>query len=77
MNKKSLVTLYIKKKKSFHDWSKHINTKYHFIRECIIKKKVQLKFEISQDQIMDIFTKPLKFEDFKGLRMLIGGKIQV
>ena len=42
-----------------------------------MKKKVQLKFEISQDQNMDIFTKPLKFEDFKGLRMLIGGKIQV
>ena len=39
-----------------------------------MKKEVQLKFEKSQDQNMDIFTKPLKFEDFRGLRMLIGVK---
>jgi len=23
----------------FYDWSKHIDTKYQFIRECIVKKE--------------------------------------
>ncbi|KAK2989938.1 hypothetical protein RJ640_013862 [Escallonia rubra] len=44
----------------FHDRSKHINTRYHYIRECIIEKGVELKYVKSQDQVADIFTKPLK-----------------
>ncbi|XP_059629556.1 secreted RxLR effector protein 161-like [Cornus florida] len=44
----------------FHERSKHIDTRFHFIRECITKKEVELKFIKSQDQVADIFTKPLK-----------------
>ena len=65
--------LHYKKKNSiFHDQSKHIDTRYHFIRECIIKKKVQLKFAKFQDQIVNIFTKVLKFDYFRRLKMLLG-----
>jgi transposase-like protein len=28
----------------FHDQSKHIDTRYHFIRKCIARKEVQLEF---------------------------------
>lgn len=49
----------------YHDRSKHIDTRYHFIRECIAKKEVELKYVKSHDQVADIFTKPLKFEDFR------------
>ena len=52
----------------FHDRSKHIDTRYHFIRECATSKQVQLKYVRSQDQIADIFTKPLKTKDFARLR---------
>jgi len=52
----------------FHERSKHIDTRYHFIRECIIKKKVELTHVKNQDQVADIFTKPLKFKDFRRLR---------
>jgi hypothetical protein len=31
-----------------HDRSKHINTRYHFVRECIVKE-VQLKFVKTHD----------------------------
>jgi hypothetical protein len=51
----------------FHDRSKHIDTKYHFIKECIVKKEVQLKFMKTHDQVADIFTKPLKNEIFSKL----------
>lgn len=32
---------------------------------------MQLKFVKSQNQVLDIFTKPFKFEDFRRLRMLL------
>ncbi|RDY06899.1 putative receptor-like protein kinase, partial [Mucuna pruriens] len=52
----------------FHERSKHIDTRYHFIRECIVKKEVELVHVKTQDQVADIFTKSLKFEDFRRLR---------
>jgi hypothetical protein len=43
-----------------HDRSKHVDTRYNFIRECIIKKEVQLKFVKTHDHVTDIFTKTPK-----------------
>lgn len=45
-----------------------IDTRYHFIRECIAKMEVELKYVKSHDQVADIFTKSLKFKDFQRLR---------
>jgi hypothetical protein len=61
----------------FHERSKHIDTRYHFIRECIEKKKVKLKYVMSRDQAADIFTKPLKLETFVKLRNMLGVTNQV
>lgn len=61
----------------YHDRSKHIDTRYHFIRECIAEKKVKLNLVKTQDQIADIFTKPLKFEDFRRLRASLGVKKKI
>ena len=58
----------------YHNRSKHIDTRYQIIRECIAKKEVELKYVKSQDQVVDIFTKPLKFEDFQRLRSSLGVK---
>lgn len=46
----------------FHDRSKHIDTRYHFIRECIFKKAIESKHVRTNDQVVDISTNPLKFE---------------
>ena len=46
----------ITKNSVFHYSSKHIDTRYHFIIECIMKKEMQLNFTKSQDQITVIFT---------------------
>ena len=56
----------------FHDRSKHIDTRYHFIRECIAKKEVELEYVRTNDQIADIFTKPLKYDIFQQLRLKLG-----
>jgi hypothetical protein len=43
-----------------------------FIKECIVKEEVQLKFVKTHDQVADIFTKLLKNKVFSKLRALIG-----
>ncbi|RDX78925.1 hypothetical protein CR513_40720, partial [Mucuna pruriens] len=48
--------------------NKHIDTRYYFIRECIVKKEVELVHVKTQDQVADIFTKSLELEDFRRLR---------
>ena len=61
----------------FHERSKHIDTRYHYIRECIGRKEVELKYVKSHDQAADIFTKPLKLETFLKLRSILGVTNQV
>jgi hypothetical protein len=44
----------------FHYRSKHIDTRFHYLRDCITNKEVEVKYVKTQDQVMNIFTKPLK-----------------
>jgi hypothetical protein len=51
----------------FHDKSKHIEIKYHYIRDMVQRKAVHVQYLPTHEQIADIFTKPLartKFEYF-------------
>ena len=43
----------------FHHKSKHIDTKYHFIRELIRNGEICLEIFKSQDKLVDIFTKEI------------------
>ncbi|GJY57386.1 retrovirus-related pol polyprotein from transposon TNT 1-94 [Tanacetum coccineum] len=56
----------------FHDRSKHVNTRYHFFRECIARKDVRVIHTMSEDQVANIFTKPLNERDFSRQRTMIG-----
>jgi hypothetical protein len=52
----------------FHDKSKHIEIKYHYIRDMVQRKAVHVQYLTTHEQILDIFTKPLartKFEYFR------------
>jgi len=57
----------------FHSKTKHVDTKYHFIRSLIIKDIINPQLCPFEDQTSDIFTKPLgrikftKFRDELGL----------
>ncbi|TXG50913.1 hypothetical protein EZV62_023437 [Acer yangbiense] len=51
----------------FHDRSKHIDTRFHFIRDCISKKEIHVKYVKSEDQIAYIFTKPIKLRTLLGV----------
>ena len=52
----------------FHSCIKHIDTRYHYIREKIESKDVKLKYCPTEDMVADVFTKPLgktKFQRFR------------
>ncbi|GKV20502.1 hypothetical protein SLEP1_g30621 [Rubroshorea leprosula] len=76
VDKKSSIAL--AKNPQFHERSKHIDTRYHYVRQCVEDKVVQLIFVKSHNQMADILTKALKFDDFKKLRSCLGvGKSHV
>jgi hypothetical protein len=43
----------------FHDRSKHIEMRYHYIRDMIQRKVLSLQYVPTAEQTADIFTKPL------------------
>jgi hypothetical protein len=49
----------------FHEKRKHIDTRFHFIRELVNNGDIFLKFCCSKDQLADIFTKPLGRDVFQ------------
>ncbi|CAL8154967.1 unnamed protein product [Prunus armeniaca] len=58
----------------FHQKTKHINRRYHFIRDALQDGVVDLKYCKSKEQMADIFTKALPKDRFNYLRGLLGVK---
>ena len=52
--------------------TKHIDIKYHFIREHVMNGTVELHFVPSEKQLADIFTKPLDESTFSRLVSELG-----
>jgi hypothetical protein len=51
-----------------HDRSKHIEIKYHYVRDMVQKGAVKLQYISTDEQVADVLTKPLsrvKFEYFR------------
>jgi hypothetical protein len=55
-----------------HDRSKHIDTRFHFIRECIEEGKVEVDHIGTAEQVADILTKALGRARFVELRSALG-----
>ena len=64
----------LEKDNKFHARTKHIDLQYHFICEVVEDGKIQVKYIPMDDNVSDIFTKPLlrpkfaKFVESLGLR---------
>ncbi|KAI5311342.1 hypothetical protein L3X38_000007 [Prunus dulcis] len=58
----------------FHQRSKHIKRKFHFIREAIQEEVIELLYCKGEEQIADIFTKALPKDRFDYLRRMLGVK---
>lgn len=58
---------FIKRPGSFHKRSKHIDTRHHFVSDTYEKNKFDIQHIPSNDNIADIFTKPLHSPSFTKL----------
>ena len=61
----------ISKNTTQHSKTKHIEIRYHFIRDLVERKIVCLEYIPIEHQNADIFTKPLDISKFETLRQVI------
>jgi len=57
-----------------HGRSKHIETKFHFLRDQVCQGRLELVYCPTEDQVVDVFTKALRQSRFEKLRELLGLK---
>jgi hypothetical protein len=65
-------TIKLSKNPVMHGRNKHIDVRFHFLRDLTRDGVVELKHCGTQEQITDIMTKPLKLDVFLKLRKLLG-----
>ena len=55
-----------------HGRGKHIDIKYHYVKDMVGAGNIELKCYPTKDMLADIFTKGLPRERFSRLRLLLG-----
>jgi hypothetical protein len=68
----TMSAISLSKNPILHSKSKHIPIKYHFRREQVTNRIVQVNYIPSIEQIVDIFTKPLAATPFGYLHQKLG-----
>ncbi|KAL0319934.1 UNVERIFIED_CONTAM: Retrovirus-related Pol polyprotein from transposon TNT 1-94 [Sesamum radiatum] len=69
-DKKSAIA--ITKNPVQHNRTKHIDIKYHALREATTRGEIELKYCSTEEQLADMFTKALPRDKFEELRTKIG-----
>ena len=60
------------KKSSHHSQSKHIDIKFHHVRDAVATKKIHLQYCPTQEMIADLLTKGLSRPQYEKLREEFG-----
>jgi len=56
----------------YHARTKHIEVHYHFIREKVLTKEIDLIHVCTEDQVADIFTKALGTDKLRKFKKMLG-----
>jgi hypothetical protein len=62
----------LSKDNKFHSHTKHIDLRYHFIREAVEDGKIKVNYIPTDNNVSDIFTKPLPKPKFQRFVKLLG-----
>jgi hypothetical protein len=60
----NLGATYLSASPVFHARMKHVKIDYHFMRECVAKKQLEIQFTSTNDQVTDGLTKSLSSQKF-------------
>ncbi|KAJ9552589.1 hypothetical protein OSB04_016634 [Centaurea solstitialis] len=71
-NNTSAIAIAIANNPVLHSKTKHINIRYHFIRDHVMNGDVELHFIPTEYQLADLFTKPLDEKRFNQLISELG-----
>ena len=58
----------------YHNKTKHIDIKYHFVREKVADSTIQLKYCSTDEMLADMQTKGITYKKFARLRNRCGVK---
>ena len=62
----------LSKNSILHSRAKHIDIRYHFLRDHLQKSDIMLEFVSTEKQLADIFPKPLCDDRFSTIRIELG-----
>jgi hypothetical protein len=65
----------LSKNSVYHERSKHIDTRFHYIRDCVESGMFEIQHVCTEDQRADILTKSLAKMKFQEMRERIGVQI--
>ena len=65
-------TICMAKNPQYHGRAKHIDIKFHYIREQVEKKAIQLEYCESKNMVADMLIKALLSSQFVKLRDMLG-----
>ena len=68
----NVSTIKLSKNPILHGRSKHIDVRFHFLRDLCNDGVIELNYCDTRNQLVDIMTKPLKVENFQHLQSALG-----
>ncbi|GJY94604.1 hypothetical protein Tco_0510965 [Tanacetum coccineum] len=72
VNYDNLVVIHLSRNAVFHETTKHINVRYHFIREIVESREIEVAKIGTKDNVVDAFTKVVPGPKFKHCMEILG-----